>query len=49
MASSNAARNIGIDKRKGSIELGKDADITIFDEEFEIKHTIVEGRTVFSN
>lgn len=47
MASLNPAKDIGIDKRKGSIEIGKDADIAIFDDSFEVKHTIVEGKTVF--
>ena len=48
MASLNAAKDIGIDIKKGSIEIGKDADIVIFDNNFEVKHTIVEGKTVFS-
>lgn len=47
MASINPARVISVDKRKGSIEIGKDADFTIFDEKFNIKATIVEGNVVF--
>jgi len=47
MASLNAAKDIGIEDRKGSIEIGKDADIVIFDNDFEVEHTIVEGKTVF--
>lgn len=47
MASINPARVIGVDDRKGSIEIGKDADVTIFDEEFNIRTTIVEGIVVF--
>lgn len=47
MASLNPARDIGIDREKGSIEIGKDADINIFDENFQVKYTIVEGKTVF--
>ncbi|MEQ8198794.1 MAG: N-acetylglucosamine-6-phosphate deacetylase, partial [Clostridiaceae bacterium] len=33
MASLNPARSIGIDNKKGSLDIGKDADISIFDEE----------------
>jgi N-acetylglucosamine-6-phosphate deacetylase len=47
MVTLNAAKDIGISDKKGSLELGKDADITIFDENFDIKQTIVEGKTVF--
>lgn len=47
MASINPARIINLDDRKGSIEVGKDADMAIFDEEFNIKTTIVEGSVAF--
>lgn len=47
LASINPAKDIGIESYKGSLDLGKDADITIFDEAFQIKKTIVEGRTIF--
>ncbi|WP_123054575.1 N-acetylglucosamine-6-phosphate deacetylase [Clostridium sp. JN-1] len=47
MASLNPAKSINIDGKKGSIEIGKDADIVIFDENFDVKHTIVSGKTVF--
>ncbi len=42
-ASLNPATAIGIDKTKGSIEVGKDADIIITDSEFNVKKTIVGG------
>lgn len=48
MVSLNSAKDIGISDRKGSIEKGKDADIVIFDEEYNVSHTIVEGKTVFT-
>ncbi len=48
MVSLNSAKDIGISDRKGSIEEGKDADIVIFDEEYNVRHTIVEGKTVFT-
>ncbi|MFD3158053.1 N-acetylglucosamine-6-phosphate deacetylase [Haloimpatiens sp. FM7330] len=47
MASLNPAKSIGIDKERGSIEKGKYADITLFDNDFNVKNTIVEGRNVF--
>lgn len=47
LATINPAKDIGIDDKKGSIEIGKDADIVIFTDDFKILHTIVEGRTVF--
>ena len=42
-ASLNPAKAIGLDKSKGSIEVGKDADIIITDNEFNISKTIIGG------
>ncbi len=42
-ASLNPATTIGLDKEKGSIEVGKDADIIITDNEFNVKKTIIKG------
>ncbi len=42
-ATLNPATAIGIADRKGSIEVGKDADIIITDNIFEIKKTIIGG------
>lgn len=47
LASLNPATSIGISHRKGSLELGKDADISIFDEQMNCYLTIVEGREVY--
>jgi len=47
MASLSPAKVIGIEDKKGSIKQGKDADIIIFDENFTIYTTIVEGKVVF--
>jgi N-acetylglucosamine-6-phosphate deacetylase len=47
MSSLTPAKIIGVDSRKGSIEKGKDADITIFDKEINIKQTICKGRLVY--
>lgn len=49
MMTTTPASILGIDDRKGSLIPGKDADIVIFDENVNIKRTIVEGRTVFVN
>ena len=42
-ASLNPARAIGMDKCKGSLEVGKDADIIITDAEFNVEKTIIGG------
>jgi len=46
-AAINPARLLGIDAVKGSIAPGKDADITIFDKDFDVKMTIVRGRIAY--
>ena len=38
-----------MDQNKGSIKQGKNADFTIFDKDFKIMQTIVEGETVYSD
>jgi len=43
MATLNAAKAIGLDKSKGSIEVGKDADLIIFDEDINISKAMVNG------
>ena len=42
-ASLNIATTLGIEKKKGSLEIGKDADIIIADSEFNIEKTIIKG------
>ncbi len=42
-ASLNVATALGIEKKKGSLETGKDADIIITDSEFNIEKTIIKG------
>ena len=44
MASLNTACVLGIDDRKGSLEVGKDADIAIFDHNLKVRHAIVKGK-----
>lgn len=48
MMTSTPASIMGISNRKGSLVAGKDADIIFFDDNINIKRTIVRGRTVFS-
>jgi len=47
MATVNPARRIGVYDRKGSLEIGKDADITIVDEQLNVYMTMVRGRVVY--
>ena len=47
LASINPARSINIDDTKGSLEIGKDADIAIFDDNMNCHLTIVEGQIVY--
>ena len=42
-ATLNPATTIGVADRKGSIEVGKDADIVVLDDEFNVKKTIIGG------
>lgn len=43
-ASLNPATALGLEKQKGSLEVGKDADIIITDCEFNVKATIIGGK-----
>lgn len=40
------ARIMNIDDRKGSIKVGKDADLVIFDEDINIIYTIIDGKVI---
>ena len=44
MASLTPARVIGVDDRKGSIAAGKDADIVVFDDDFDAWRVMIGGR-----
>ena len=48
-ASLNPAKVIGVDDKKGSIEIGKDADIVVLDKEFNVKKTIIGGVVRYEN
>jgi N-acetylglucosamine-6-phosphate deacetylase len=47
MASLTPARIVGLDRRKGSLEPGKDADVAIFEDDFTVWRTMIAGRWVF--
>lgn len=47
MMSYTPERILGIQNKKGSLEVGKDADIVLFDENVQVKTTIVEGNIVY--
>lgn len=43
LASTNPAKELGIDDRKGSLEVGKDADIVVLNEQYEPILTVCRG------
>jgi N-acetylglucosamine-6-phosphate deacetylase len=47
MSSLNAARDIGVSANKGSLEVGKDADLVLLDEEFRVLLTVANGLMVY--
>ncbi len=48
MSSLNAARAIGVSSQRGSLEVGKYADLVVLDESFNVHLTVVQGEIVFS-
>ncbi len=46
MITENPARMMGVFESKGSLQVGKDADIVIFDKDINIKKTIIAGRII---
>ena len=49
LASLNPAKSIKIDDKKGSLEINKDADIALFDEEMNCYMSISQGEIIFNN
>ncbi len=47
MAALTPARAVGLAGRKGSLRVGKDADVAILDHDFQCVATFVKGRAVF--
>ena len=48
MASANPAKHLGVFDRKGSIEIGKDADLVVFDEDVKVKSVFVRGKELIT-
>ena len=48
-SSLNAARAIGISSQKGSLEVGKDADLVLLDNSFKVQLTVAQGEIVFQD
>ncbi|MBB4823486.1 N-acetylglucosamine-6-phosphate deacetylase [Sporosarcina luteola] len=49
VSSANAAKRLGVYDRKGSLTAGKDADIVLLDEQFNVVATFCRGRMVYIN
>ena len=49
MASLNPAGLCGCEKNKGSIEIEKDADLVIIDNDFNVCYTFIEGKLVYDS
>jgi N-acetylglucosamine-6-phosphate deacetylase len=49
MMTDTPARVLGIDDRKGSIALGKDADLVIFDKDINVKKVLINGELIVQN
>ena len=43
----NPAKMLGVDDKKGSIQVGKDADIVVLDDQYEVVMTYVKGKEGF--
>ena len=49
MITGTPARILGISSQKGSLAVGKDADIVLFDDQIFVSATIVGGRVIYSS
>ena len=47
MATLNPARALGLEALKGTLAVGADADLVVFSDDFEVRHTFVAGRALF--
>lgn len=47
MMTSTPARILGINSQKGSLSIGKDADIILFDEHIRVSRTFIQGITIY--
>ena len=48
-ATYNPAKNIGVLNERGTIEVGKRADLTVLNSDFEVLYTLVNGKIVYKN
>ncbi len=48
-SSLNAARAIRISSHKGSLEVGKDADLVLLDDSFNVQLTVAQGEVLYSH
>jgi N-acetylglucosamine-6-phosphate deacetylase len=48
-SSQNAARAIGISSHKGSLEAGKDADLVLLDDSFQVHLTVAQGEIIYDD
>ncbi|KKI93527.1 N-acetylglucosamine-6-phosphate deacetylase [Bacillus sp. SA1-12] len=48
MASENPAKQLNVFDRKGSISVGKDADIVVLDEQMDVYMTLCKGKVAYS-
>ena len=46
MMTATPARILGVNDRKGSLQVGKDADIILFDDHIRVARTLIGGKTV---
>lgn len=49
MMTETPAKVLGIDNHKGSIEIGKDADLVIFDKDIHVKKVFINGQLISDN
>lgn len=49
MATLNPARTLGLEKKLGSLEAGRRADLVLWDDDLKAKETIIRGRSVWKN
>ncbi|WP_223818198.1 N-acetylglucosamine-6-phosphate deacetylase [Mucilaginibacter rubeus] len=47
MMTINPARVMGVDQQKGSLIVGKDADLVLMTDDFNVLQTIVKGQTIY--
>ena len=49
MVTENQAQELGLFEKVGSLSPGAAADVTVFNDDFEVLQTFVDGREVYKN